>query len=103
MGGPNYAADGTISYNFAAISDVAVAIGSFQGAMDGSLRELFEEFQRVFGANWEGEAKAACEAAQRKWNAGADEIKAALGQVGVALGASAERMRDIDRQIAATF
>jgi WXG100 family type VII secretion target len=100
MGTPSYGDGGTITYNFAAISDVATAIGSFEGAMDGALQELYSSFQQLFANDWHGAAGQACEEAQRKWSQGAAEIKAALGQVGVKLGASADRMQEIDRQIA---
>jgi ESAT-6 family protein len=93
--------DGTITYNFGQITDVATAIGTFEGTMDGELQELYTQFTQLFAADWQGEAGQACDEARRKWNQGADEIKAALGQVGVKLGASADRMQQIDKQIAA--
>jgi ESAT-6 family protein len=101
MTGPSYGADGTITYNFGQISDVALAIGTFSGAMDGSLQELYTQFTQLFAADWQGEAGQACDEARQKWNQGAAEIKAALSQVGVKLGASAERMQQLDKQIAA--
>lgn len=101
MGGANYGADGTITYQFGEIGDVATAIGTFTGAMDGSLQELYTQFTSLFAADWQGEAGQACDEARRKWNTGATEIREALGQVGVKLGASAERMQAVDKQIAA--
>ena len=35
----NYGGDGTIRYNFGEISDVATAIGTYEGEMDGTLNE----------------------------------------------------------------
>jgi WXG100 family type VII secretion target len=101
MGGPSYGADGTITYNFGQIADVATAIGTFEGAMTGSLEDLYRQFSQLFAADWQGEAGQACDQARQKWNQGATEIKAALGQVGVKLGGSAERMAAVDKQIAA--
>jgi WXG100 family type VII secretion target len=101
MSGPSYGADGTITYNFGQITDVAAAIGTFEGAMDGSLQELYTQFTQLFAQDWQGAAGQACDEARTKWNQGADQIKAALGQVGLKLGASAERMQQIDAQIAA--
>lgn len=101
MSGASYGADGTITYNFGQITDVATAIGTFEGAMDGALQDLYTQFTQLFAADWQGEAGQACDEARQKWNQGASEIKAALGQVGVKLGASAERMQQIDRQLAA--
>lgn len=101
MSGPSYADDGTITYNFGAISDVATAIGTYQGAMDGSLQELYSQFTQLFAQDWTGPAGQACDAARQKWDTGAQEIKTALQQVGVKLGASAERMQQIDSRIAA--
>lgn len=101
MPGPSYGADGTITYNFGAITDVATAIGTFQGAMDGALQDLYTQFTQLFSQDWYGEAGQACDEARQKWDQGAAQIKMALGQVGVKLGASAERMQAIDKQIAA--
>lgn len=101
MGAPSYSDGGTIKYNFAEISDVATAIGSFEGAMDGSLQELYTSFTQLFAQDWQGAAGQACDEARTKWNQGATEIKMALGQLGAKLGASAERMQEVDRQIAA--
>jgi WXG100 family type VII secretion target len=101
MGGASYGSDGTITYNFAAISDVSQAIGTFTGAMDGALEDLYQQFSQLFANDWQGDAGQACNEAHQKWSQGADEIKAALTQVGVKLGASAENMQAVDRQIAA--
>lgn len=101
MGQPSYADDGTITYNFAAITDVATAIGTFQGAMRGALDELYAQFTTLFAADWHGEAGQACDLARRKWDEGAKQINDALQRLGTSLGASAERMQAIDRQIAA--
>jgi len=97
--------DGTghISYNFGAISDVAGQIGTFEGTMDGALQDLYNDFKKLFGNDWAGEAQQACDEAQSKWNQGAAEIKQALGQVGQALGASGERMQALDKSIAASM
>lgn len=101
-GGPGYyGADGTITYHFGEITDVATAIGTYEGEMDGALQELYREFRNMFANDWQGEAGQACDEAQRKWNQGADEIKAALGQVGQKLGASAEAMQSLDKRLAA--
>ena len=97
----SYGGDGTIRYNFGEISDVASAIGTYEGEMDGALNELYSEFRRLFANDWQGAAGEACDQAQQKWNSGALEIKAALKQVGLKLGASAEQMQSVDRQIAA--
>jgi WXG100 family type VII secretion target len=91
---------GQITYNFGAIADVATAIGTFEGTMDGALQDLYNDFQRLFGAHWKGAAQEACDEAQRQWNSGATEIKAALGQVGQAVGASGEQMQATDNAIA---
>jgi WXG100 family type VII secretion target len=101
MGGPSYGADGTIRYNFAEISDVATAIGTYEGEMDGALNDLYRQFKQLFAQDWQGAAGEACDQAQQKWSQGALEIKTALSQVGKKLGASAEQMQATDRQIAA--
>jgi len=94
--------DGTghISYNFGAIDDVATAIGTFEGTMDGALEDLYNDFKRLFANDWAGAAQQACDDAQTQWNSGAAEIKAALGSVGKAAGASGERMQQLDHTIA---
>jgi ESAT-6 family protein len=91
----------TITYNFGQINDVATAIGTFQGRMDSDLQDLYTAFTQLFAADWEGAAGTACDEARQKWNQGALEIKQALAQVGLKLGASAERMQQVDSQIAA--
>jgi WXG100 family type VII secretion target len=101
MSGASYGADGTITYHFGEISDVATAIGTFEGAMDGALQDLYSQFTSLFAADWQGEAGRACDDARQKWNQGATEIKEALGRVGQKLGASAERMQAVDKAIAA--
>ena len=91
----------SITYNFGQINDVATAIGTFEGRMDQELNDLYTAFTQLFANDWTGQAGTACDAARQKWNQGATEIKAALASVGVKLGASAERMQQIDQQIAA--
>jgi WXG100 family type VII secretion target len=101
MSGASYGADGTIHVDFGAWDEVAQAIGGFEGAMDGSLEELYQEFQKLFANDWQGQAGQACDDARTKWNQGATEIKLALGQVGQALGASSQDMNQMDQKIAA--
>jgi WXG100 family type VII secretion target len=104
MSQPHYGADGRITYNFGAIQDVATAIGTFEGAMDGALQDLYDSFNSLFSADeWSGAAGQACDNARKEWNKGALEIKQALKQVGLKLGASAERIQQIDHQIAANM
>jgi len=90
----------TITYNFGQISDVATAVGTFQGRMDQELNDLYTEFTKLFASDWTGQAGTACDEARQKWNQGATEIKTALASVGVKLGASAERMQQVEQQIA---
>ena len=90
----------TITYNFGQISDVATAIGTFEGRMDQELNDLYTEFTKLFANDWTGQAGTACDEARQKWNQGATEIKTALASVGVKLGASAERMQQVEQQIA---
>jgi len=91
----------SITYNFGQINDVATAIGTFEGQMDQQLSDLYSQFNKVFAQDWTGAAGEACDQARQKWDQGAKEIKSALQSVGVKLGASAERMQQIDQQIAA--
>jgi WXG100 family type VII secretion target len=99
--GASYSDSGDITYNFGEIGDVATAIGTFQGGMEGSLEELYTSFTQLFAQDWHGAAGQACDEARTKWNQGATEIKMALQQLGMKLGASADRMSEIDRAIAA--
>ncbi|GAA2666771.1 MULTISPECIES: WXG100 family type VII secretion target [Actinoplanes] len=91
----------SITYNFGQINDVAAAIGTYEGQMDQQLNDLYTAFTQLFAQDWTGSAGTACDEARQKWNQGATEIKAALSSVGVKLGTSAERMQQIDQQIAA--
>jgi WXG100 family type VII secretion target len=92
-----------ITYNFGQIADVATAIGTYQGNMDRMLGELYTSFTQLFASEWTGAAGQACDEARTKWNQGADEIKEALGRLGMKLGASAERMQQVDNQLSAGF
>ena len=89
-----------ITYNFGQIADTSAAINSFQGQMDQQLNDLYTAFTQLFAQDWTGAAGTACDEARQKWNQGATEIKQALAGVGVRLGASAERMQQVDAQIA---
>jgi WXG100 family type VII secretion target len=91
----------SITYNFGQINDVAGAINSFQGQMDQELNDLYTSFTQLFAADWSGQAGTACDEARQKWNQGATEIKMALASVGVKLSASADRMQQLDQQLAA--
>ncbi|MEV4275868.1 WXG100 family type VII secretion target [Actinoplanes xinjiangensis] len=92
-----------ITYNFGQIADTSAAINSFQGQMDQQLNDLYTAFTQLFAQDWTGAAGTACDEARQKWNQGATEIKQALASVGVKLGASAERMQQVDAQIAANM
>ncbi|GGN29530.1 WXG100 family type VII secretion target [Actinoplanes campanulatus] len=92
-----------ITYNFGQIADVSAAINTFQGQMDRELNDLYTAFTQLFAQDWTGAAGTACDEARQKWNQGATEIKSALAGVGVRLGASAERMQQVDAQIAGSM
>ncbi|GAA0432821.1 hypothetical protein Aca07nite_20130 [Actinoplanes capillaceus] len=92
-----------ITYNFGQIADVSAAINTFQGQMDRELNDLYTAFTQLFAQDWTGAAGTACDEARQKWNQGATEIKSALASVGVRLGASAERMQQVDAQIASSM
>lgn len=92
-----------ITYNFGAITDVATAIGTYQGTLDQSLGELYVAFTQLFANDWSGSAGQACDEARTKWNQGATEIKEALSRLGLKLGASADRMQQIDNQLSGGF
>ncbi|MEV0899343.1 WXG100 family type VII secretion target [Actinoplanes sp. NPDC049802] len=92
-----------ITYNFGQIADVSAAINTFQGQMDRELNDLYTAFTQLFAQDWTGAAGTACDEARQKWNQGATEIKSALASVGVRLGASAERMQQVDAQIASNM
>jgi WXG100 family type VII secretion target len=90
-----------ITYNFGQITEASASINSFQNQMDQQLNDLYTAFTQLFAADWTGAAGTACDEARQQWNQGASEIKAALASVGVKLGASSERMQQVDQQIAA--
>jgi WXG100 family type VII secretion target len=92
-----------ITYNFAAIADVSTAIGTYQGNMDVELGELYRSFQTLFANDWSGAAGQACDAAQQQWNQGATQIKEALARLGVALGASADLIQEVDNRLSAGY
>lgn len=90
-----------ITYHFGQIADVSTAVNTFQAEMDQQLNDLYNAFTQLFAQDWTGAAGTACDEARQKWNQGATEIKQALAMVGVKLGASAERMQQVDARIAA--
>ena len=92
-----------ITYNFGQLTETSAAIASFENQMDRELNDLYTAFTALFAQDWTGAAGTACDEARQKWNQGASEIKAALAGVGVRLGASAERMQQVDAQIAANM
>ncbi|MBB2941772.1 WXG100 family type VII secretion target [Actinoplanes sp. CA-015351] len=92
-----------ITYNFGQITETSSSINAFQNQMDQQLNDLYTAFTQLFAADWTGSAGTACDEARQKWNQGATEIKAALAGVGVRLGTSAERMQQVDQQIAANM
>lgn len=101
MPGPSYGADGSIQYNFGDIADVATAVGTYTGAMEGSLEELYNQFRTLFAADWTGKAGEACEMAREKWSVGVEDIKEALRHVGQKLGAAGADMEAVENAIAA--
>jgi WXG100 family type VII secretion target len=103
MSGYSYDGAGHIHYNFGAIDNVATAIGTYEGTMDGALQDLYSDFKNLFGDHWSGDAQEACDIARNKWDQGAQEIKAALNQVAKALGASGQDMAALDKKIAASM
>lgn len=103
MSGASYGANGTITYNFGDIADVAAAIGTYTGAMESSLDELYQQFRVLFASDWQGEAGQACEAAQQQWNRGVTEIKDALHFVGQRLATAGSNMEAVERTIATSM
>jgi WXG100 family type VII secretion target len=101
--GASYGADGTITYNFGDIADVATAIGTYTGAMEGSLEELYNQFRTLFANEWTGKAGEACDMAQQKWSVGVEEIKEALFHVGQRLGAAGSDMEAVENSIASSM
>ena len=92
-----------ITYNFGQINEVSASINKFQGDIDQQLNDLYTAFTQLFAQDWTGAAATACDEARQKWNQGATEIKQALASVGVRLGTSAERMQQVDAQIASNM
>lgn len=96
-------ADGRVTMNFEAVTDVAQAIGTYQGSMRSALDDLYQSFKALFGNDWEGAASQACDEAQQQWNQGANEIQDALNRLGIKLHASVHEMQQTEQHIMATF
>lgn len=90
----------SITYNFGAIAEVAVAIQTFQVTMEQQLQDLYDQFTQLFAQDWSSGAGQACDEARTKWNQGADEIKQALATLGAKLNKAAENMQGLDVKIA---
>jgi WXG100 family type VII secretion target len=103
MSGASYGADGTITYNFGDIADVATAIGTYTGAMEGALDELYQQFRTTLANDWTGKAGEACDQAREQWSKGMDVIKEALFHVGQRLGAAGSNMEAVENAIAASM
>lgn len=89
-----------ITYNYAAITDVAAGISQFTGSMNEELETLYRQFTQLFAQDWSGEAGQAVDAARQQWNTGAREIETALVRLGQQLARSADDMQVVDRQVA---
>jgi WXG100 family type VII secretion target len=100
---PVYGADGSITYNHGAIMSVSESIGTFAGAMDGAIEDLFRYLQHLFAADWNGQAGTACQNAHTQVLNAASDIKTQLFNVGVTLGAVGDNMSSLDNRIAAAM
>jgi WXG100 family type VII secretion target len=101
MGTPSFGADGRITYNFLEITDMATAIGTYEGAMDGALVDLYNQIHGMFDDHdWSGGASQACGHAFDECHRGAGKIKETLGRVASALSLSGQTIQDLDDSIA---
>jgi ESAT-6 family protein len=89
-----------IKYVRGAIDGVVGAIGQAGNDIDRELAELYREFTNLFGTSFQGEAGQAFQEAQRKWDAGAQQVKQALATLGPKLGTAGDDIFSTDRQIA---
>ncbi len=89
-----------IKYVRGAIEAVVASIGQASNDIDRELGELYREFTTLFGTSFTGEAGQAFADAQRKWDAGVQQVKAALANLGPKLSEAGDGMFSTDRQIA---
>ncbi|WP_238005620.1 WXG100 family type VII secretion target [Dactylosporangium sp. AC04546] len=92
---------GPLKYHFSAIHDVAAAIKSFESHMDNSLAGLYRQLTALFADDWQGASGQACDDARQAWDKGANEVKAALGLVGIRLAEGANSLQETDTKLAA--
>jgi len=56
------------------------AMSAFEGQLEQSLARAKASVESL-GSSWQGDAAGAQQAAQAQWNSGAEELRAALGQL----------------------
>lgn len=76
--------DGSITYNFAGISNDAGELHGVVGKVNGLLTEGESALARLAGS-WEGEANLSYSEAQQRWNQNSTELNLALQSLGQAV------------------
>lgn len=84
----------------AGMYEVVQDMKAFEAAMDGELEQLYNQFRSLFAGDWTGQAQEACDQARAQWGQGAEEVKAALHNVAVALQNALDSMFHLDLSLA---
>lgn len=92
-----------IKYTRGAIDAAVTAISQRGNEIERELDELYTQFTNLFSSGFTGEASAAFQQAQQRWDAGAKQIHTALATLGVKLNSAGNDMFDADGTIARTL
>jgi 6 kDa early secretory antigenic target len=78
-----------LKVTFAEISNASSTINSSATSVQSQLDDLRQEVTKTL-ANYQGEARTAYEAAQKKWDEAAADLQAVLAAIGTAVGQAGE-------------
>ncbi|USX50726.1 WXG100 family type VII secretion target [Lentzea sp. HUAS12] len=85
-----------LKVTFAEITNASSTINSSATQVQGQLDDLRQEVTKTL-ANYQGDARAAYEAAQKKWDEAAADLQAVLAAIGTAVGQAGEAYEAAER------
>ncbi|MCP2260204.1 early secretory antigenic target ESAT-6 [Streptoalloteichus tenebrarius] len=91
-----------IKVTFGALSQAQSDISSTANKIEGQLESLKSRLQPLV-STWEGDAAAAYNEHQRKWDEAAADLKQVLNQIGIAVGHALEQYQDAERKNASRW
>jgi WXG100 family type VII secretion target len=92
-----------ITYRTGAIEAVVHELQQWEQQTESELQGLVTTFRNTFANDWQGKASVACEAAQRKWESGMDEIRLAFQAAAQKLSEGSQAMNALDNALGAAM